>query len=111
MNFHINGMEKTVTELYGMLKTTKDSIKKNPNHVMMAQKEKKKWKHWTPSKGKDKEKVSDEPSSSKPKQKASLTLLLMRNASTATRRDIGLGTVRSTWRSRRRRKVRLLLQV
>jgi hypothetical protein len=69
MNFHINGMEKTVTELYGMLKTTKDSIKKNPNHVMMAQKEKKKWKHWMPSKGIDKEKVSDEPSSSKPKTK------------------------------------------
>jgi hypothetical protein len=34
-------MEKTVAELHGMLKTTEDSIKKNPNHVMMVQKEKK----------------------------------------------------------------------
>jgi hypothetical protein len=36
---------------------------------MMAQKEKKKRKCWTPPKGKDKKKVSDEPSSSKPKTK------------------------------------------
>jgi hypothetical protein len=69
MNFHINGMEKTVAELYGMLKMAKDSIKKNPNHVTMVQKEKKKRKRWTPPKGKAKEKVSDEPLSSKPKTK------------------------------------------
>jgi hypothetical protein len=36
INFHMNGMEKTVTELYGMLKTAEDSIKKNLNHVMMV---------------------------------------------------------------------------
>jgi hypothetical protein len=41
MNFHMNGMEKTVAELHGMLKIAEDSIKKNPNHVMMVQKEKK----------------------------------------------------------------------
>jgi hypothetical protein len=69
INFHINGMEKTVAELHGMLKTTEDSIKKNSNHVLMVQKEKKKRKHWTPPKGKGKEKVSNEPSSSKPKTK------------------------------------------
>jgi hypothetical protein len=46
------------------------------------------------------------------RQKASLALLLMRNFSIATRRDIGSGTVRSTWRSkRRRREVRLPLLV
>jgi hypothetical protein len=45
MNFHINGMEKTVAELHGMLKTIEDSIKKNPNHVIMVQKENKKRKH------------------------------------------------------------------
>jgi hypothetical protein len=28
MNFHMNGMEKTVSELHMMLKTTEDSIKK-----------------------------------------------------------------------------------
>jgi hypothetical protein len=69
MNFHMNGMEKTVAELHGMLKTIKDSIKKNHNRVMMVQKEKKKRKHWTSPKGKGKEEVSDEPSSSKPKTK------------------------------------------
>jgi hypothetical protein len=42
MNFHMNGMEKTMAELHGMLKIADDSIKKNPNHVMMVQKEKRK---------------------------------------------------------------------
>jgi hypothetical protein len=68
MNFHMNGIDKTMVELHGMLKTPDDSIKKNPSHVMMVQKKKKR-KHWTPLKGKGKEKVSDEPSSSKPKAK------------------------------------------
>jgi hypothetical protein len=66
MNFHMNDMEKTVVELHGMLKTTKDSIKENPNHVMMVQKEKKKRNHWMPPNVKDKANVSDEPSISKP---------------------------------------------
>jgi hypothetical protein len=69
MNFYMNVIEKTVVELHGMLKISKDSIKKNPNHVMMVQKENKKRKHWTPRKGKGKKKVFDEPSSSKPKPK------------------------------------------
>jgi hypothetical protein len=69
MNFHMNDMEKTIAELHGMLKTFENSIKKNPNHVMMVQKEKKKRKRWTPPKGKGKEKVSDKPLSSKPKTK------------------------------------------
>jgi hypothetical protein len=113
MNFYMNGMEKTIAKLHGMLKTAKDKIKKNSNHVMMVQKEKKKGKCWTPPKGKDKEKVFDEPSSFKPKiKKTSLALLLMRNASTTTIKDIDSETVRSTWRSRRRiREVRLPLQV
>jgi hypothetical protein len=69
MNFHMNGMEKSMAELHGMLKIVKDSIKKNPNHMMMDQKEKKKRKRWTPPKGKGKEKIFDEPSSSKTKTK------------------------------------------
>jgi hypothetical protein len=69
MNFHMNDMEKTVVELHGMLKIVEDSIKKNPNHVMMVQKEKKKRKHRMPPKGKGKENVFNEPSSSKPKTK------------------------------------------
>jgi hypothetical protein len=44
MNFHMNDMEKTMAELHGVLKTVEDSIKKNPNHVMMVQKKKKKRK-------------------------------------------------------------------
>jgi hypothetical protein len=40
----MNGMEKTMAELHGMLKTAEDSIKKKLNHVMMVQKEKKKRK-------------------------------------------------------------------
>jgi hypothetical protein len=69
MNFHMNVMEKTIAELHGILKTTKDSIKKNPNHVMIVQKEKKKRRRLAPPKGKCEEKVSNEPSSSKPKTK------------------------------------------
>jgi hypothetical protein len=42
MNFYMNGMEKTMAELHGMLKTADNSIIKNSNHVMMVQKEKKK---------------------------------------------------------------------
>jgi hypothetical protein len=68
MNFHMNGMEKSMVELHGMIKIVEDSIKKKPNQVMMVQKEKKKRKCWMPPKGKGKEK-SDEPSSSKPKIK------------------------------------------
>jgi hypothetical protein len=64
----MNGMEKTMVELHGMLKTAKDSVKKNPNYVMMVQMEKKMRKRWTPPKGKGKKKVS-EPSRSKPKTK------------------------------------------
>jgi hypothetical protein len=72
MNFRMNGMEKTVAELHGMLKIAEDSIKKNLNYVMMIQKEKKRRKCWTPPKDKDKEKVFDEPLSSKPKTKGKL---------------------------------------
>jgi hypothetical protein len=69
MNFHMNGMEKTVADLHGILKTAEDSIKKNTNHMMIVQMEKKKRMCWTPPKGKGKKNVSDEPSSSKPKTK------------------------------------------
>ncbi|KAG8064892.1 hypothetical protein GUJ93_ZPchr0004g38511 [Zizania palustris] len=44
MNFHMNGMKKTMVKLHGMLKIAEESIKKNPSHVMMVQKENKKRK-------------------------------------------------------------------
>jgi hypothetical protein len=38
LNFQMNGLDKTLSELHGMLKTAEESIKKNPNHGMMIQK-------------------------------------------------------------------------
>ncbi|XP_072151054.1 uncharacterized protein [Setaria viridis] len=68
LNYQMNGMEKILLELHGMLKIAKESIKKNLTHVMMVQKENKKRKRWTPPKGKGKGKVvPNEPPSSKPK--------------------------------------------
>jgi hypothetical protein len=59
MKFYMNDKEKTMVKLHRMLKTTKNSIKKKLNHVIMVQKEKKNMKCWTPPKGKGKEKVFD----------------------------------------------------
>jgi hypothetical protein len=69
MNFHISDMKKTMAELHGMLKIAKDSIMRKANHVTMVQKEEKKRKLWTTTKGNGKKKFSVEPSSSKPKTK------------------------------------------
>lgn len=71
MNFHMNSMDKTLTELHGMLKTAEESIKKSSNHVMMVQNDKdKKRKRW-PSKVKAKGKVpAAETSKTKPAVKA-----------------------------------------
>jgi hypothetical protein len=70
MNYQMNGLEKKLAELHGMLKTTEESIKKNPTHVTMVQKENKKRKRWTPPKGKEKGKnVPKETLSSKAKPK------------------------------------------
>jgi hypothetical protein len=103
MSLHMNGMEKIVTELHGMLKIAEESIKKNPNHVMMVQKEKKTRKRWMPPKGKAEEKVSDEPSSSKPKTKG--------KSGPSPDEECFHCHKKGHWRSRRRRKVRLPLQV
>ena len=68
----MNSMDRTLTELHGMLKTAEDSIKKNPNHVMMVQKDKKR-KRWSPkAKAKAKGKVPDEASKSKSDAKTKL---------------------------------------
>jgi hypothetical protein len=48
LNFQMNGLDKTLSELHGMLKTAEESIKKNPNHGMMIQKGNKTRKRWTP---------------------------------------------------------------
>jgi hypothetical protein len=80
MNFQMDGLDKTLSELHGMLKTAEESVKKNPNNVMMIQKGDKKRKHWTPPnpKGKGKEKSSSSESSGSklkptPKAKSSPT--------------------------------------
>ena len=94
----MNGMEKSLSELHGMLKIEEESIKKSTNHVMVVQKENKKRKRWTPPKGKGrgkgKEKVPNDPQGSKTKAKSGL--LPMMNASTVRARDIGQGTARNT---------------
>jgi hypothetical protein len=58
LNFQMNGLDKTLSELHWMLKTAEESIKKNPNYVMMIQKGNKNRKRWTPPRGKGKEKSS-----------------------------------------------------
>jgi hypothetical protein len=99
-------MEKTVAELHGVLKIAEDNIKKNHNYVMMVQKEKKKRKCWTPPKDNGRKRFLMSHRALSLRQKVSLA-----KASTATRRVIGSRTVRSTWRSRRKREVRLSLYV
>jgi hypothetical protein len=39
----MNNMNKTLVELHGMLKTTKESAKNTFNNVMMVQKDSKRW--------------------------------------------------------------------
>jgi hypothetical protein len=41
MNYHMNGLKKTLTELPGMLKMTEVSLRKAPSHMMIVQKDKK----------------------------------------------------------------------
>jgi hypothetical protein len=41
MNYHMNGLKKTLIELHGMLKTEEVSLKKAPDHMMTVQKGKK----------------------------------------------------------------------
>ena len=41
MNYHMNGLKNTLTELHGMLKTPEVSLRKTPSHVMIVQKGKK----------------------------------------------------------------------
>ena len=38
MNYNMNNMEKSISKLHGMLKTTGQSIKKKPSTVLMVQK-------------------------------------------------------------------------
>ncbi|KAJ1275292.1 hypothetical protein BS78_05G125000 [Paspalum vaginatum] len=66
MNYHMNNLNKTLTELHGMLKTAEDSIKKTLTHVMMVQRDSKNRKR----KGKDKGKGKTEDRIQKPKPDA-----------------------------------------
>jgi hypothetical protein len=83
MNFYMNSKDKPMAKLHGMLKTVEESIKKNPNYVMMVQKEKKMRKSWMPA-------------HLSLREKEILALLLSRNAFNVIRRDIGSEIVRST---------------
>jgi hypothetical protein len=98
MNFQMNDMEKTLAELHGMLKTAEESIKKNPTHVMVVQKEKKRGTVGRLPKAKLKERFLMSPQALSKSQRSNLALLLMMNASIAMPRGIGQETARNTWR-------------
>ncbi|WVZ57947.1 hypothetical protein U9M48_008275 [Paspalum notatum var. saurae] len=65
INYHMNGLDKTLTELHGMLKTAEDSIKKTSHHVMMVQRDSKKRKR--KGKGKAEDRIQKPKSDAKPK--------------------------------------------
>ncbi|KAJ1256028.1 hypothetical protein BS78_K102000 [Paspalum vaginatum] len=65
MNYHMNSLDKNLTELYGMLKTAKDSIKKTATHVMMIHRDSKKRKG--KGKGKAKDRIQKPKTDAKPK--------------------------------------------
>ncbi|WVZ90398.1 LOW QUALITY PROTEIN: hypothetical protein U9M48_036704 [Paspalum notatum var. saurae] len=67
MNYHMNGLDKTLTELHGMLKTAEDSIKKTSHHVMMVQRNSKKRKRKGKGKGKAKDRIQKPKLDAKPK--------------------------------------------
>jgi hypothetical protein len=115
MNFHMNSMEKFVAESHGMLKTAEDNIKKTSIMGWWFKRRRKRENVGCLPRAKARKRFLMSPQSLRLRQKASLVLLLMRKALTTTRRDIGSGTIRSIYRSsrstRRRREVRLSLQV
>jgi hypothetical protein len=92
MNFHMNGMEKTVAELHGMLKT----VQKTPIMWWWFKRRSKRGSVGRLSRPKARKRFLMSPRALSLRQKASLALLQMRNASVATKRDIGSGNVRST---------------
>ncbi|KAJ1262316.1 hypothetical protein BS78_09G097200 [Paspalum vaginatum] len=67
MNYHMNSLDKTLTELHGMLKTAEDSIMKTSNHVMMVQRDSKKRKHKGKGKGKAEDRIQKPKLDAKPK--------------------------------------------
>ncbi|WVZ53605.1 hypothetical protein U9M48_004520, partial [Paspalum notatum var. saurae] len=67
MNYHMNGLDKTLTELHGMLKTAEDSIKKTSHHVMMVQRDSKKRRRKGKGKGKAEDRIQKPRTDAKPK--------------------------------------------
>jgi hypothetical protein len=91
-------MEKILVELHSMLKTAVESIKKNPTHVMVVQKEKKRESMGCLLKAKIKERFLMSSQALSKNQKSNVVLLPMINASIAMPRGIGQETARNTWR-------------
>ncbi|KAJ1274339.1 hypothetical protein BS78_05G054900 [Paspalum vaginatum] len=73
MNFHMNSLDKSLTELLGMLKTAEDSIKKTSIHVMMVQRDSKKRELKSKGKGKAEDRIQKPKSDAKPKVGLSLS--------------------------------------
>ena len=98
MNYNMQGMDKTIPELFAILKTAEVEIKKQ-YQVLMVNK--------TTSfkkKGKGKRRGTSKRTASKlllKRRNPSLDLSLKLSASTASRLDTGSGTAPSIWRIRR----------
>ncbi|KAJ1257213.1 hypothetical protein BS78_K179400 [Paspalum vaginatum] len=67
LNYHMNNLNKTLTELHGMLKTAEDSIKKTATHMMMIQRDRKKRKRKGKGKGKAEDRIQKPKTNAKPK--------------------------------------------
>ncbi|KAJ1275125.1 hypothetical protein BS78_05G112700 [Paspalum vaginatum] len=66
MNYHMNSLSKSVTELHGMLKNAEDSIKKTSTHVMMVQRDSQKRKRKGEGKGKAEDMIQKPKPDAKP---------------------------------------------
>ncbi|KAK9163132.1 hypothetical protein Syun_004034 [Stephania yunnanensis] len=117
MNYNMNNMEKSISELHSMLKTVEQNIKKPSSNVLMVQKGKR-----MKMKGKSKAKVAKAAAApvAKPVEQVKPSLFLLQNTQkkrkeiviSAMHLDIGSEIANSIWKIlRRKRVVRLPLHV
>ncbi|KAJ1253466.1 hypothetical protein BS78_K167000 [Paspalum vaginatum] len=102
MNYNMNGLEKSLTELHGMLKTVEQNIKNETSDVLLVQKGKR-FKKKGKAKGNN-HAIAESSSIIILRKYLSLNLLLAQHVSIAKMLAIGKGTAQNTWK--RRRKVR-----
>ena len=101
MNYNMQGMDKTIPELFAMLKAAEVEIKKEHQVLMVNKTTSFKKKGKGKKKGNFKKNNKQVAAQDK---KPSLDLSLRLSASTASRLDTGSGTAPSIWRIRRMAK-------